>query len=118
MSNLLPEKNIGVNTSADAIRKIPEALKPPSLWKVESGLRKIMVTASDGGVSNTAKILIQLHTQPRNSYKELRQLTGLSEDGLTKRIMAMKKKGLVIRTSFQHYMLTELATKILEDAMV
>ena len=56
---------------------------------------------------------MNLYAYPRNSYKELRRLTGLSEDGLTKRIMSLKKNGFIVRTAFQQYALTEKARKCL-----
>ena len=70
--------------------------------------------ANYGSMDTTATILMRLQQSPKQSIKDLRLLTGLSEDGMVKRIMSMKKYGLVVRVTGIGLVLTDKAIKLLE----
>lgn len=65
-----------------------------------------------------AKLLIHFHNGGSGLYTELLQLTGYSQGGLAKLLMALRKKGLIIRAAFQRYVLAETGKKILQQAIV
>ncbi len=113
---LSAENKAGVNSNNLSIEEKKAGEKYLNQDMVVSALCSVMVKCSTSSLYSTAKILIQLHNSPRNSYAKLRELTGLSEDGMTKRIMAMKKRGLIVRTAFQQYALTCKALEVLDKA--
>ncbi len=76
-------------------------------------IEKITPTAKLSGIKNAALILLRLHQSPRQSMKDLQKLTGLTEDGVIKRIGAMKKQGLIVRMAGRQLALTEKAKTIL-----
>lgn len=119
VNNIVPavvESGIGVNNVSSHTEESNAPIKPINMPSVENGVRAHMPNCRRSSVRNAAEILMQLYTNPRNSYKVLRHLTGLSEDGMTKHIMALKKRGLIVRTAFQEYTLTDAALQILEHA--
>lgn len=112
----IAENKAGVNSNNLAIAEKKAGEKYLNQHMVVSALRHVMLKCSNWSIYSTAKILIQLHNSPRNSYKHLRELTGLSEDGMTKRIMAMKKRGLIVRTAFQQYTITGKGLEVLDKS--
>lgn len=90
-----------------------------SIGHIESKLMSLTPNSNGSGIDNTCKILLQIQKSPRQSLKDLQKLTGLSEDGVVKRIMAMKKAGLLARVPGKRLLLlTSKAQKLLEDSMV
>ncbi len=86
---------------------------PTAMLKV----RTVMPTSHDIGLENTVLILLHLQKAPDAPMKVLRKVTGLSETGIEKRIMAMKKAGLIIRPLGRRLLyLTPRAKQMLEDA--
>lgn len=65
-----------------------------------------------------AKLLIHFNNGGSGLYTELLQLTGYSQGGLAKLLMALRKKGLIIRAAFQRYVLSETGKKILQQAIL
>ncbi len=86
----------------------------PDYNLVRNRLKAIMGKCSDMSIGNTAQMLIQMYMNRRNSHKTLRKITGLSVGGLTKRIMALKRDGYIVRTGFQQYELTAKSRKAVE----
>ena len=85
-------------------------------YKLEKELRALMTTCRTSSISNAGKIIVHLYSNPKASYETLRKLTGLSPTGMAKHIMSLKRRGLIVRSSFQHYTLTSLAISILQKA--
>lgn len=108
-------KEVGIKYINETKAETENKPKLLDKWDVDSRLRKYMPTASVDGLRNTTNILLQLSANKKNSYKDLRNLTGLSEDGMAKRIMAMKKAGLIVRTGFQQYALTAKALECIYE---
>ena len=76
-------------------------------------LAPLMLTAGKRAVNNTAKIIVQLLHNAATPLHELRTITGMSNDGMSKRIMAMKKAGLITRVSApKRYLLTDKAKQL------
>jgi len=73
------------------------------------------IKVSDTNLQNQIKLLINFYNGGSGSHKELRKLTGLSKGGMAKSIMALTKRGLIVRTGFQKFSLTGDALKILES---
>ena len=66
-----------------------------------------------------ASAMIMLHSYNKQvcSYKELRRITGMKSDaGMAKRIMSMGKKGVICRTGFQRFELTETGKRLMMEA--
>lgn len=97
-------------------QEIAEGKSAVSYHKLHALLRNMIPKASGGGLMNTAQILMKLHESPVQPMKKLQQLTHLSEDGLTKRIMAMKKFELIVRAPGRQLLLTAKARHLLEEA--
>jgi hypothetical protein len=70
--------------------------------------------AKKKGKANIVKMLIHFHNKGRGDYPELRKLTGLSEGGVGKMIMSLKKRGLIQRTGYQQFGLTVKTTEFLQ----
>ncbi len=83
---------------------------------VAARMRPFMKYSTQLSLVNTALILLHLHNDPATPLPHLRKLTGLSEDGMAKRIMALKKAALIVRQSAPlRYILTEKAKGLLEE---
>ncbi len=85
------------------------------LAAVAAQVRPFMKYATQLSLVNTALILSHLHSDPATPLQSLRKLTGLSEGGMAKRIMALKKAGLIVRRSQPlRYVLTDRGKSLLE----
>ena len=111
------ENNKGINQTDHSIPQKNEGIKPVNIGLVQRGLRIAMPTRSHATIDKAAKILTLLYENPRQSHKTLMHLTSLSQDGMAKHIMMLKRKGLVVRTAFQTYTLTQKSVDIIKDAM-
>ena len=101
------------NGNAHNSNKEVKPVNPVLLW---NNLQTINPKSHERGLDNTVTILIALQQQPKQSLKDLQKLTGLSEDGITKRIMAMKKMGLIVRAPGRRLLLTAKSEKILNES--
>ncbi len=106
----------GINYTNDAHHENNIGINPVNEAILKTQLRKEIRKSSDEGIENTAKILIQLQSGTQQSYAALRKLTKLSTSGMAKRIMALKNKGLIVRTGFQLYSLTQKSIQMLNIA--
>jgi hypothetical protein len=109
--------NKGINEINHSIPQKNEGIKSVNVALVQKGLRVAMPTRSHATIDKAARILTLLYGNPRQPHKILRHYTGLSETGMAKHIMMLKRKELVVRTAFQTYTLTQRALKIMSDAM-
>jgi len=79
----------------------------------ESGYRG----SSRSGLKNTAKLLLHFYNESGSGYPELKKLTGLSDGGVAKHMMMLKKKGWVKRVALQQYELSAYARQLVEKAL-
>ncbi len=105
-----PGVSYDTNTDRLGIKKINIAI-------MMNQLKAVMKTCPDRSLNNTAKVLIYLYDNPKNSLQELRKVVGLSLDGMAKHIRAMRKRNLIIKVSFQQYALTSMTIKMLENSL-
>jgi len=63
-----------------------------------------------------AKIILHTYNGGSCTHKELKKLTGLSEGGIAKTIMSMKKRGLITRQKFQLFTPTEYCKQLMMEA--
>ncbi len=67
---------------------------------------------------NVAKILVHIYNKRESSYMKLRKLTDLSEGGLGKLMILIRRKGLIHRTAYQQFAPTEKALQLMREARV
>ena len=101
---LLPEK---AELSDELIAKLSSSL-----------LTQKLIRAGSGTPQAAAKLLFHFHNGGRCLYTELIQLTGYSQGGLAKLLMNLRSKDLLVRASFQRYILTQKGKKLLYEAVV
>ena len=102
----IPEKG---NGSEEVFGSIPEKVEitPGSVATLHVKLRDTVTgKVKRSATQNSAKILLHICNGGKGGYAELIKLTGLSEGGVGKRIMAMKKNGLIISDGHRNYKLT------------
>jgi len=97
----LPEK---IDLSSNAFYYVATKLKTGAYGK-----------AKDSGMQSHAKMMVHFHNGGGGSHPELKKLTGLSDGGLSKSIMSLTKRGLIMRNGFQRFVLTPSGKKILEE---
>lgn len=106
-NNSIHEPAQGINQKNTSHPLQTAGINEPNINIVRANVQRLMKSAIISSHLVTAKILIQLSANPAISLRDLRKLTGLSEDGMAKRIMAMKKAGLITRQSSpKSYLLT------------
>lgn len=79
-----------------------------------NGFNKVRFDA----IVNAAKLLIHFHNKGGGGYPELLKLTGLSQDGLGKYLMSLKKRGLIMRDGWQKFKPTAMGSSVLQRAGV
>jgi hypothetical protein len=67
------------------------------------------------GRIHAAKLLLHFYEQKPGDYPSLVKLTGLSYYGLGKMIASMKKRGWLVRSGRQQFILTDVAKKMVEE---
>ena len=112
------KSNIGID---DVVGGIPEnkvGINKINIGMLMGELKAVMNKCSAISLNNTAKTLVQLHTNLKCSQKDLMKVTNLSLDGIAKHIKALKNRNLIIKVAFQQYILSDEAIKMLEAARV
>lgn len=107
------------NGITDVGRPLPEKIDPASgiVYKLNQKLRAMdKGKVKRSGSINSAKLLIHFHNISNSDHPTLRKLTGLSEGGLGKLIMSLKKRGLIVRDGWQKFALTASAKKLVGEA--
>ncbi|MGE0635060.1 MAG: hypothetical protein AB7P01_01365 [Bacteroidia bacterium] len=100
---------------------LPEKTEPSEqlISKLSSSLlTQKLIRAGSGTPQAAAKLLIHFHNGGSGLYTELIQLTGYSQGGLAKLLMNLRSKDLLVRASFQRYILTQKGKKLLYEAVV
>ena len=106
--------NDGINIKNSFQRNSGDGINEEFITVLAVRLRAFMTNAMQLTLENTALILCHLQSDPATPLVKLRKLTGLSEDGMAKRIMALKKAGLIVRQSAPlRFVLTEKAKALL-----
>lgn len=123
----IPSNELNLSTSSatipsnDGIYNLPEKAEPSD--ELISKLSSILLTqklirASSGTPQAAAKLLIHFHNGGSGLYTDLIQLTGYSQGGLAKLLMNLRSKDLLVRASFQRYILTQKGKKLLYETVV
>ncbi|MFC4231224.1 hypothetical protein ACFOW1_04940 [Parasediminibacterium paludis] len=81
-------------------------------------LREAGVGINSISLTSSATILWFCIQQPLHSSAKLMALTGFSEGGVSKRLIALKKLQLLHRSGYQYYTLTPKAIAIVKQALV
>ncbi len=111
------EKGNGIT---EVLKQLPEKIDPASgvVYKLNQKLRAMEKgKVKRSGSINSAKLLVHFHNKSNSDHPTLRKLTGLSEGGLGKLIMSLKKRGLIVRDGWQKFALTPAAKKLLSEAV-
>ncbi len=66
-------------------------------------------------VQISGQIMLHCYNKQLCSYAVLRKVTGMSEGGIAKRLMSMRKVGLITRTGFQRFELTEKGKRLIME---
>ena len=113
----------GHSENLEAIRQAPDCL-PEKLTEVRGMSSRVssllrhtkLATGAESSSQTAAQVLVHIYNKEECSYAALRRLTLQSESGLAKLMMRLRRKGLIVRTGFQQYALTELAKGIVLEA--
>lgn len=68
-------------------------------------------------IKTTTTLLLHLHHTNTNSYIQLKKATSLSYGGVAKRLISLKKMGIIHRTGFQTHQLTAKGLHFLSEAL-
>jgi biotin operon repressor len=112
-SNAVSKTGNGINTGSNSI---PEKVEPSTgnILRVNANFRAIKGgKMKRSGSKNIAKLLIHIHNGNSGSYPELRKATGLSEGGVGKLVMSLKKRGLIVSSGWQRFSLTDAGRQLL-----
>ena len=82
------------------------------------GLRSNMRTCSNESVNTAANILLELYQHPNSTIKQLEEITELSESGITKQMLDLKKRGLILKGENKSYVLTSITNSIFVNAIL
>lgn len=74
------------------------------------------VVSASGTYIRFAKIILQAHNGGDCSHKALKALTGLSEGGIAKTIMSLKKRGLIVRQKGRVFIPTAYSKQLMMKA--
>jgi DNA-binding MarR family transcriptional regulator len=80
-------------------------------------IKALIVKCSRPSAVAAAKILVELYKNPKQSYSSFIKISGFSVGGLSKHIAMLKRRGLIIRTAYQQYELTNLALQMMRDSV-
>ena len=116
--NFFPDVKGGNSGSNPGNTDISSGIDQVRLAGVMARLTPMMKTAPRKTIQNTAVLLFYWQANPATAPAALRNLTGLSPGGMAKRVMAMKKAGLIVRYNHPlRYALTEKACEMLNGAL-
>ena len=74
------------------------------------------LTVNRDGLRTASILLLHFYNKGKGDYPTLRKLTGLSEGGLAKAIMALKKRGLIHRPAYREFGLSAAALEVIRAA--
>ncbi len=105
------------------INQVPEPLpkkfeqKSKVVYLFASLLRQaLQYKGRESAMEAAAFLMLHIYNEGDGDYPALCEATGQSQGGLAKMLMRLRKKGLIERTAFQKFALTETALNILRQA--
>ncbi len=110
-------KNLGTSKLSDDTFREKVGTNNINICLLMNELKTVMKTCPEPSLNNTAKVLLHLHNNPKNSCKELRKVVELSLDGMAKHVRAMRKRNLITKVAFQQYTLSSIALKMIEKSI-
>jgi len=113
------EQHIGINHFQQL--KPNYQLSPLNISKLRLVLQDnepSKIVSPKGTYERFAKIILHTYNGGSCTHKALKKLTDLSDGGLAKTIMSMKKRGLIVRQKFQLFTPTSYAKQLMLEACV
>ena len=111
-----PKNKIGISDLPDGIPKNKIGANEINMGMLMGELKVVMNKCTISALSNTAKTLAHLYTNPKCPQKDLMKLTKLSQDGMAKHFKALKTRNLIVKDASSKYVLSDAAIKMLEAA--
>ena len=111
-----PKNKIGISDLPDGIPKNKIGANEINMGMLMGELKVVMNKCTISALSNTAKTLAHLYTNPKCPQKDLMKLTKLSQDGMAKHFKALKTRNLIVKDASNKYVLSDAAIKMLEAA--
>jgi len=107
----------------NGINEVPQPLpkkfeqKSKVVYLFSSLLRQaLQYKGRESAMEAAAFLMLHIYNDGDGDYPALCEATGQSQGGLAKMLMRLRKKGLIERTAFQKFALTETALNILRQA--
>ena len=113
-NNAMPTNKIDTPNNSNAMLRNKVGISTINIPMLMNELKVVMKTCPEPSLLNTAKLLVHVYCNPKNSISDFRKVCSLSADGMAKNIRAMARRHLITKVSFQRYTLTEMAIKMLE----
>lgn len=88
-----------------------------SLGSLRIKIKEFIVKCSRESALAAATILVELYTNPKQSYSSLVKVSGLSIGGLSKHLSMLKRRGLIVKTAYQHLEPTQLALQMMRQSV-
>lgn len=111
-----PQQGSGIN---EVFEPLPKRFEQNSkvVYLLASMLRQhLQYKGRETAMEAAAFVMLHIYNDGDGDYNALTKATGQSQSGLAKMIMRLKKKGVIQRTAFQKYALTETALNVLKQA--
>ena len=70
------------------------------------------------GATKAARVLLYFHQNKATHYPTMQRDLKMSEGGMAKLFMNLRKRGLLLRQKVRHYTITPLAQELLRKAFV
>jgi hypothetical protein len=111
------QSGITTNNIVEGINKIDIDITKLNMSSFRSKIKAWIVKCSRPSAMAAAKILVELYKNPKQSHSSLIKISGFSVGGLSKHIAMLKRRGLIVRTAYQQYELTNLALQMMRDSV-
>ncbi len=108
---------ITTNKIVYGINKIDIDVTKLNMSSFRSKIKGLIVKCSRPSAMAAAKILVELYKNPKQSHSSLIKISGFSVGGLSKHIAMLKRRGLIVRTAYQQYELTNLALQMMRQSI-
>jgi hypothetical protein len=87
-----------------------------SMGSLRIKIKEFIVKCSRESALAAAKILVELYTNPKQSYDSLVKVSGLSKGGLSKHLSMLKRRGLIVKTAYQQLEPTQFALQMMRES--
>ncbi len=108
------QNNVAIPNISNAMFTNKVSISTINIPMLMNELKVVMKTCPEPSLMNTAKLLVHLYRNPKNSISDFRKVCSLSADGMAKNIRAMARRHLITKVSFQRYTLTQMTIEMLE----